>query len=406
MESLVGTTKTRDGGLPTFAETKAKIDEIEAERLGRDNQLLCAYPASLGKNPEIEVVSSTHDLRKNKMFDGVRDVIAWYDNWGKDKFYEMSFPKFVPEFSEMTVYGRNIAKMVVKIREDGEWKTLEPTKVEADGYRLRYVFDRKHSTVKIRLEFPGKMVELYEIELPGNGRQVSAAFANAPLLKRKTDFWVKNIPPGTTGHVFLDVRREKGQKYLSFDFRKPRRVEEKKYTDWSLSLKNTGGRLARSVATPIPGLYTLRLPDYDGEPRNDKLMIHNYNLALEIGDIVCSREPPENRVEFVEAKGVWAVRVTLEKPCEDMTCKILQDRGYGPEAFSADGKTAFELRAVNPERTVWAATLPIPASGLVRNKKGELPLPFVKVTVLGGAIDTPLLTWIHRSTKREGDVER
>ena len=153
------------------------------------------------------------------------------------------------------------------------------------------------------------------------------------------------------------------------------------------------------MTTPLTGLYTLRLPDWDGEPVNDQMIFYNYNLALEIGDVICSREPPANRVEFVEAKGVWAVRVTLEKPCEDMTCKILRDDGRGPDAFSADGRTSFELKPANPERTVWAASMPIPKSGLVRNKDGKLPRPFVRVTLLGGAIDRPLLTWLHRSSK-------
>ena len=188
LESLVATTKKRGADLPTFKATQAKIDAAEAERLGRDNQLLFPGPESLGQCPEIEIVTSTRSNGKRKMFDGTRDVLAWYDQWGKNKFYEMSFPKFVPEFSEIVVWGLGIEGMSVKIREGGEWTTLAPKTVEKGESSLRYVFDRKHTTVKLRLEFPNKKrVELYEIELPGKGRKASAAAADIPLLQKKND---------------------------------------------------------------------------------------------------------------------------------------------------------------------------------------------------------------------------
>ena len=177
LESLVATTKAYDEGLPTFAETQAKIDALENERLGRPNQLL-------GRHQDIEVTTSTPGGGGRKMFDGTRDVIAWGDAWGKDKFYEMAFPSFVPEFSEMSVYGFNIEGMRVKVREGGEWKELAPVSTEKGEFSLRYVFDRKYSTVKLRLEFPKNKVELYEIELPGRSREVKAKAAG-DLLKKK-----------------------------------------------------------------------------------------------------------------------------------------------------------------------------------------------------------------------------
>ena len=398
LESLVATTKRRDEGLPTFAATQAKIDAAEAERLGRDNQLLFAGPELPGRRPEIDIVTSTRKDGKRKMFDGVRDVIAWSAFGGKDTFYEMSFPESVPEFSEIVVWGLGIGGMTVRIREGGEWQTLEPMKVETGDYSLRYVFGRKHSTVKLRLGFPQKgRVELYEIELPGKGRNAAVKTASTPLLqKRTTDFWARTVPSGAKGHQDFKVLRERGQRYLSFDFRPPARIAERKYTAWSLRLWKTGGHLAGNVTTPIPGLYTLLLPDYDGEPVKDVLALYNYNLALEMGDIICSREPPVNRVEFVESNGLWTVCVTLEKPCEDMTCKIMMDKGRGPVAFSADGQTSFELRPVDSVRAVWTAAMPIPKSALVRDEKGNLPHPFVRVSVLGGSIDRPLLTWLYR----------
>ena len=391
LESLVATTKRRDEGLPTFAETQAKIDTLERERLGRPNQLL-------GRELDVEVVTSVKKSGERKMFDGVRDVIAWYDRFSKDKFYEIAFPKFVPVFSEISVYGFNIAGMRVKIRDGGEWKELLPVSTDKDEFRLRYAFDCEYSTVKLRLEFPKNNVELYEIELPGRSREPKAASAGELLQKKTTDFWVKSVPPGASSNVFWYVKRTEGQKYLSFDFRPPRKRVDGNYTNWGLYLDKSAGHLCGNVTTPLAGLYTLRLPDYRGKPKTDVLIIRNHNLALDMGDIICSREPPDNRVEFTEGDGKWTVRLVLADRCEDVSCSILCDRGIGPYPFEADGKTFFEMTPTDASGRVWTGEMPIPQSGLKRDGKGRLPRPFVMVTVLGGGMDRPLLTWLDRQS--------
>lgn len=115
-----------------------------------------------------------------------------------------------------------------------------------------------------------------------------------------------------------------------------------------------------------------------------------------MGDIICSREPPKNGVEFVEAGGKWTVRLSLAERSEDVSCAILCDHGRGPRVFDADGKSAFDLKPNDCSCTVWTGEMPIPQNGLKRDKNGRLPRPFVKVTVLGGAIDRPILTWLVR----------
>ena len=391
LESLVATTKAYDKDLPTLEETRAKIDALEKERLGRPNQLL-------GRSKDMEVTSSLKESGERFMFDGVRDVLAWYDRYGKNKFYEISFPKFVPEFSEISVYGFNIEGMKVKIREAGGWKDLVPVSTEKGEFMRRYVFDRKYSTVKLRIEFPKNKVELYEIELPGTARERAAASAKNLVVRKPNDYWVKTVPAGASSNVWWYVKREPGQKYLTFDFRSFRKRAERKYTAWNLSLDKSKCQLCGDVTTPLTGLYTLRIPDYDGKLKKgiDVLHIRNHNLALDIGDIICSREPPANRVEFVEKDGEWTVTLSLDTSCEDASCAILCDHGRGPRTFSADGKTSFDLKPVDDSRKVWTGKMPVPQSAMKRNKKGKLPRPFVKVTVLGGGIDKPLLTWLDR----------
>ena len=158
-ESFVATTKPHDAGLPTFAATQAKIDALDAERRGRDNQLL-------GRQLDMSVKTSTKSNGLRKMFDGTRDVIAWYDSWGKNKFYEMTFEKIKPTFSEIVVYGLNLDGMRAKVCTGDACRELKPTKVEKGECSLRYVFDRVTAAESLRLEFPKNHLELYEIELP------------------------------------------------------------------------------------------------------------------------------------------------------------------------------------------------------------------------------------------------
>ena len=390
LETVVACEKSHDEGLPTRDETIVKIDALERERLGRDNQLL-------GRYLDLEITTSTPATGARKMFDGTRDVYAWDQAWGTNKFYEISFPKFVPRFSAIGVYGANVAGTRVKIREGGEWKELAPVSKEEGEFFVRYAFDRDYSTVKLRLEFPKNHVELYEIELPGKARELPKAKAEG-VTRRTNDFWSVTVPEEFPVKLTRSVKREPGQRYLTFDFREPSKIEDGKYTNWSLYLWSTAGHLAGQVTTPLAGLYTLRLPDYEGEPKTDNLVVYAYNLHLRMGDVVCSREPPENRAEFVEKNGKWAVRVTLDEPCADVTCKLMIERGQGPRAFSADGKSTLELRPVDGTGKVWAAVIPIPQSGLVRNADGRLPKPFVRVTVLGGAEPRPIYTWLCRNS--------
>ena len=140
---------------------------------------------------DIEVASSSPNGEGYRsLFDGVLDTLGGFEGWFErhhpEGFFEMSFPKFVPEFSELTVYGLGIDGMKVKIREGGDWKELVPVSTEKGEYSLKYVFDRKYTTVKLRIEFPPvKRIELYEIELPGAVRETKAARTDEPLKKKR-----------------------------------------------------------------------------------------------------------------------------------------------------------------------------------------------------------------------------
>ncbi|MBR6372994.1 MAG: hypothetical protein IKS20_07420 [Victivallales bacterium] len=157
-EVIVATSRKMDEGLKPRAEVAAEIDKLEEARKNRGNILF-------NRHNEIEVTASRPTGSCYKMFDGVTDVYAFQDVRGKNKFFEMAFPKFVPKFKTIRVYGDNIQGMTVKIRKRGDWITLKPDKIEEGEYMQTLSFNEELSTVKMRLEFPKDKLELYEIEL-------------------------------------------------------------------------------------------------------------------------------------------------------------------------------------------------------------------------------------------------
>ena len=396
LESFVFTTCPRGGGLPTFESTQSLVDRLEAERAGRDNQLL-------GRELDVTVTTSTRGSGARKMFDGTRDVVAWSDAWGKDKFYEIAFPKFVPTFKSVAVYGSNVVGAKVKIRKDGEWVELRPERVEEEEFCVRFFYSEAHSTVKLRFEFPKGKVELYEIELPrvsgAPERTVKGGAANtAPHLSAKGVAWTCDVPKGATTNVWWYVRRGPGQKFLVFDFRKPRIVKDGKYVNWGIYLNKSGGHLAGDVTTPRPGLYTLRLPDA-AERRTDLLIVRNYNLELDMGPIACVEEPSDY-AEFVDRGDRYSIKLSLAEPCEDVSCEFSVDRGTGPRPYSVNGSSAVQLKPLDATRRVWGAEVPVKSVENASEKKR--PRPGIKITVLGGALDRPIFTNAIKADKIGG----
>ena len=158
LEVVIGTSRKMDEGLKSREQVAAEIDRAENARKNRGNILF-------ERHREVEVSASKATGSPYKMFDGITDVVAFSQLWGKERFYEISFPKFVPEFTKVRIYGHNLGDVTVKIRKRGEWLTLKPDQVEKGEFMRSYGFNEKVRTVKIRFEFPKPKLELYEIEL-------------------------------------------------------------------------------------------------------------------------------------------------------------------------------------------------------------------------------------------------
>ena len=152
--------------LPTRSEVLAKIERQEKERLSRPNILL-------GRGLEIEVTTSNPPSSslglQNKFFDGTCDMLAWQHTKKKNKrFIELSFPKFVPEFSKVRLWGTPMNENIkISIRKAGKWQTPEVKKVSKGKWFVEFDYGTSLKTIRMRIDFPaGKAVqEVYEIEL-------------------------------------------------------------------------------------------------------------------------------------------------------------------------------------------------------------------------------------------------
>ena len=160
-EVIIGTTKKRGENLKSFKNVASEIDEKEKVRCSTGNLLF-------NHHEDVEVAASRPTPRlPYKMFDGTRDVLAFYDIWGKEKYYEISFPKpeFIPTFSKVRIYGNNLGTPTIKIRKKGKWIQLEPQNVVKDKYMIGFDYPESYRTVKFHIDFHQNYLEIYEIEM-------------------------------------------------------------------------------------------------------------------------------------------------------------------------------------------------------------------------------------------------
>ena len=384
-EAIAFSRERLDEGLSTYAEISEKVAALEYERLHRDNQLQ-------GHEYDIELATSNSANGRGKLFDGVRDVLAWSDNRGKGRFYEISFNKFVPCFDKLALYGRGIEGFKVKIRHEGGWKTLEPVQIDKVEEGLVYHFDRAYSTVKLHLDLPsGGKFELYELELPKTTAESGHVVQPVRQLDSKAAekvFWSKTPPATFATNVFWYVDREPGQDFLVFDFKRHRVVKDGKYINWGIFFNKTGGgkhgHLAGDVTRPQNGYYTLRLPPVTTKCR-DVMIIRDYNLEMELGEIACVSKPADF-AEFLDYGDRFEIKVSLSRPCEDITCNFTASNGAHPIAYPVNGSASVDLKPLDDTRCRWGATVE------VKSRPETKARPGIKVTVLGGGLERPIFT--------------
>lgn len=384
LESVVATVTPCDDGLSTYGETQKRIDAAEYLRTHRDNQLF-------ERDLEIEVTSSAPNGSYRSLFDGVLDTLGGFDGWyhhlGGPVFFEMAFPKFTPSFSKLRLFGSNLAGVGVKARCFGEWKTLVPESKIEEPYFLEYDFGETIRPVKLRFDFPRldkkEWVELYEIELPG--KVVERPKKPTPLLPVLT----------ITETTNMLVKVGAGAKWLAMDVIEASRLEQKKYTGFTVQMTGGIGKLWGSVNGFESGRYTIRLPEQQ-EEQTLGLSLYDYNMKAVFGRFELGGRPANSVQVVTRKKGekvvpgdLLGVKVILDEPCADVSCLIRRDWGRGPEPFQINGSDALELHAVDSSGKVWQGKIAVQSCGEAKARE-----VFLKVTTLGGALELPLFTTI------------
>jgi len=150
---VIGTRTCKDRNLPTYQQTVALMDRLEAER--------CASRSLLfGREADI----TTEPAKMYKLFDGVRDNLA-REMRGKDLFMEADLTKVKPTFSTVVLHGWHLEGTVLKVRVNGELETVEPAQVISEEFDITYVLKEAISPDAVRFEIPQERIELYELEV-------------------------------------------------------------------------------------------------------------------------------------------------------------------------------------------------------------------------------------------------
>ena len=430
-EAVVACTVERDKGLPTFAEVRAKALKDEAERTGRDNQLL-------GREADIVFSSNLKVRGFYKLVDGTRDMLSAYSDWKTDAFLEMAFTKFVPRFSKVRMWGRGkpVEKMRVSVRQRGEWRTLEPKNVvRGDGF-VEFDFGEPVSTVKMRLSFPGEAhqrndFEIYELEVP----QCAAAAGAAARRKSKPaedrdvkwrytgkdaaeavvgwsgSKWMvekehpdalKPLPSGgfsASGYFTRYVEFDPDHRWIVLDMTSYRDATAQGYRAWNAHWTDKKDKLhyiAGTITNPQAGIYTYRLPE-GLEKGTYRLLTYVYGLTLDFNSIALMAEPA-NRVELDCTNGVAKIRVFFAEPCEDVAAEFLvAPRSGGLNPYAVNGTNGIELKPLDAEQRVWGADIEIRTCTPTKSSV------YVKASALGGGLTRPLFGRFVQALEAKGD---
>lgn len=154
LEVIIGTSQIKDAGLPTYQETDALINKLEYER---------THTGSLLFEHHREI--SVNGSYCRKLFDGVRDNLAWTRVGDKEKVVELNLTKVAPTFTKIVVSGWGLQDMVLKVRNGEEFSFPEFAEVKTEEFSVTYLLKDAISPDGLRFEFNAHRVELYEIEV-------------------------------------------------------------------------------------------------------------------------------------------------------------------------------------------------------------------------------------------------
>ncbi|MBR6373669.1 MAG: hypothetical protein IKS20_10845 [Victivallales bacterium] len=427
-EVIVGTTKKRDEGLPTYQQVQAKIDRLEEQRLAKPNLLI-------GHDDDFKVTASRDIPFGFKLFDGVRDVYAYDDSWGQSRFVDFSFTrKFIPSFTSISIYGKNIEDAIVKALKAGIWQELKPSSKTKNGYMLKYFFDQEYSVANLRIEFPRNHIELYEIELFNNNGATSneQLAANAGLDAEKHDvndkrefawqldgsnaqfkksysrdtwFGEDTYTAATEDGGFL-YRGKNSNRYIKLmpkhwivlKVAKVNKMQNYNQSSWNMNFFRGVGKICGNAALLQEGLYTINLPEVKKNIEGP-MTIYSYGIELEFKYIRLVRDPEnylgatvEGNSAMIEPGSKIIVTLKLREPCESVTCKMSRDTGLVVAPFQINGSDTIELKPVHGDLSLWQTVINVKNYSFTEREMGKRSV-MLMANIKGGNLNTPIISY-------------
>ena len=161
LEVMIGTSEVKDAGLPTYEETIALVDKLEAERVAGCSKLVALRHDIACTKKGVSLFA------KYKLFDGVRNNLGMRVDKQGERFCELDLTKVKVDFSKVVVSGWNMkANVALKIRNGEELTSPEFAEIRATETGITFTLKENISPDAIRMEFYGdENMEISEFEV-------------------------------------------------------------------------------------------------------------------------------------------------------------------------------------------------------------------------------------------------
>ena len=161
-EVLIGTSKVKDEGLPTYQEIVKINEEGERKRLSTGSLLL-------DQQLKLTTRVSGGIGKYRKLFDGVQDNYAMEMKPAKPgdgpRFLEVNMTKLKPTFTKIVIHGYQIDDATIKVMNGEEQNVPAIAEEKVGEYTKTFILADAICPDALRVEFGQRYLEVYELEV-------------------------------------------------------------------------------------------------------------------------------------------------------------------------------------------------------------------------------------------------
>ena len=161
LEVVIGTSSVKDAGMPTYQETIALADKLEAERKEG-----CSKLASVWR--KLDYTTNKLSLDRMKLFDGVRENLSISTHSAGERFLELGFSKVDISFNKVVISGWEVSdqNVALQLKNNGQLEKPAIDRVENKDHSVTFYLTETVSPEAMRVDFTGEgQMEIYELEV-------------------------------------------------------------------------------------------------------------------------------------------------------------------------------------------------------------------------------------------------